>query len=372
MSARLPMAIEGSWSDMRVAVIAITRNGCLLGRRLRDGLAGAELHVSRRHAGQAGPAGQLFEPFDLKRVISSLWREVDGFVCIMATGIVVRMIAPLLESKQSDPAVVVMDDAGTFSISLLSGHLGGANELAKRCAFISGARPVITTATDANQLPSFDMLAKEQGWLIDNIAGVKTLNRLMLDGERIAVVDHNGQTRSWFHGRANLTFFDTFCEALSSGAHGYLFVTNRHLPPQTLPANLLILRPRNLALGIGCNRDTPLEEIDEFVGAHLRRIFLSLKSVCCIGTAAAKRDEAGLLAFAERHAIRISFYGSHELNSVAVPSQPSPHALAAIGANGVAEPAALLASGGGRLLLKKVKSANVTLAVAELSGEQHV
>ncbi|NVN90022.1 MAG: cobalt-precorrin 5A hydrolase [Desulfuromonadales bacterium] len=357
---------------MRTAVIAITRNGCLLGRRLRDGLAGAELHVSRRYAGQAGPSGQLFEPGDLKERINSLWQEVDAFVFIMATGIVVRMIAPLLKSKQTDPAVVVMDDAGTFSISLLSGHLGGANELAERCAFISGARPVITTATDANQLPSFDMLAKEQGWVIDNISGVKTLNSLMLDGDRIAVVDHSGQTRSWFHGRGNLAFFDTFSEALSSGAHGCLFVTNRHLPPQTQPANLLILRPRNLVLGIGCNRNTPLDEIDEFVGTHLRRIFLSLKSVCCIGTAVAKRDEAGLLAFAERHAIRITFYESEELNRVVVPSHPSAHALAAIGATGVAEPAALLASGGGRLLLKKVKSANVTLAVAELPGGQHV
>jgi len=366
------MAIEGLWFDMRTAVIAITRNGALLGRKLKEGLAGAELHVSRRYAGQAGSGGKAFEPVDLKTVITSLWHEVDAFVFIMAAGIVVRMIAPLLESKQADPAVVVMDDAGTFAISLLSGHLGGANGLAERCAFISGARPVITTATDANNLPSFDMLAKEQGWVIDNISGVKTLNRLMLDGERIAVVDHNGQARCWFHGRANLAFYDTFSEALASGVPGYLFVTNRHLPPQTQPANLLILRPRNLVLGIGCNRNTPLDEIEEFVGTHLRRVFLSLKSVCCIATATAKRDESGLLAFAERYGIRMSFYESEELNRVTVPSQPSPHAMAAIGANGVAEPAAVLASGGGRLLLKKVKSANVTLAVAELLGKEHV
>jgi cobalt-precorrin 5A hydrolase len=368
----LPMAIEELWFDMRTAVIAITRNGSLLGRRLRDGLAEAELHVSRRYAGQAGPVGQTFDPGDLKEVVITLWQGMDAFIFIMATGIVVRMIAPLLKSKETDPAVVVMDDAGTFAISLLSGHLGGANELAERCAFISGARPVITTATDVNELPSFDMLAKEQGWVIDNISGVKTLNRVMLDGERIAVVDHSGQARCWFHGRANLAFFETFSEAITSGAHGFLFVTNRHLPPQTQPSNLLILRPRNLVLGIGCNRNTPSDEIDEFVGTHLRRIFLSLKSVCRIATVAAKRDETGLLAFAERHGIPMSFYESEELNRVTVPSQPSQHALAAIGANGVAEPAALLASEGGRLLLKKVKSANVTLAVAEFHGGEHV
>jgi len=351
---------------MRIAVIAITRNGAQLGRRLRDGLAGASLYVSGRYAGKAGKERQTFDPADLKSLVPALWREYDGLVFIMATGIVVRMIAPLLESKESDPAVVVMDDAGRFAISLLSGHLGGANQLAERCAFICGGRAVITTATDVNQLPSFDMLAKEQGWAIDDISRVKQLNTLLLDGEEIAVVDPTGQTRSWFHGRGKLTFHDTMAAALDSGARGYLFVTNRHLPPRTQPDSLLVLRPRNLVLGVGCNRGTPAEEIDAFISAHLKRIFLSLKSVARIATASAKRDEAGLLAYAERHSLPLVFFESEALNSVTVPSPPSTHALAAIGAAGVAEPAAILASDGGTLLLKKVKSDNVTLAVAEM------
>jgi cobalt-precorrin 5A hydrolase len=351
---------------MRIAVIAITRNGALLGRKLREGLAGSELYVSSRYAGQAGKERTLFEPGELKGLLASLWHEVDGFVLIMATGIVVRTIAPLLESKQSDPAVVTMDDAGRFAISLTSGHLGGANELAERCAFISGARAVITTATDANDLPSFDMLAKEQGWVIDDISRVKTLNSLLLDDREIAVVDPTGRTRCWFHGRGRLTFHETFAEAIDSRAPGLLFVTNRHLPSRTRPDNLLILRPRNLVLGIGCNRGTPVDEIDGFVAAHLKRIFVSIKSVRCIASAAAKRDEPGLVDFGERYGIPLVFFESDELNRVACPSPPSQHALAAIGAVGVAEPAALLASGGGRMMLKKVKSENVTLAVAEM------
>ncbi len=353
---------------MRVAVIAITRNGALLGQRLREGLAGADLFVSSRYGGQAGTGARLFNPEELKELVGTLWKEYDGLACIMATGIVVRMIAPLLESKEKDPAVVVMDDAGRFAISLVSGHLGGANELAERCAFASGARAVITTATDVNELPSFDMLAKELNWCIDDISRVKTLNSLLLDGEEIAVVDPSGQTRCWFHGRGKLSFHDTFAEAMKSRAKGFLFVTNRHLPPQSHPQNLLILRPKNLVLGIGCNRGTPAEEIDAFVSTHLKRIFLSLKSVRCIASATAKRDEAGLVAYAEQHSIPLIFFESAELNSVGVPSPPSPHALEAIGAAGVAEPAAILGSGGGRLLLKKVKSDNITLAVAETNG----
>ena len=276
---------------MRIAVIAITRNGAQLGQRLREGLTGAELYVSKRYGGQAGPVRQLFDPTELKVLTASLWHEVDAFIFVMASGIVVRIVAPHLNSKQNDPAVVVMDDAGKFAISLLSGHLGGANELAGRCAFISGARPVITTATDANDLPSFDMLAKEQGWVIEDISRVKHLNSLLLDGEEIAVVDPGGQTRCHFQGRGKLTYYETFAKAMKSSARGFLFVTNRYLPPQSQSANLLILRPRNLVLGIGCNRGTPWEEIEDFVGTHLRRIFLSLKSVSCIATAEAKRDE---------------------------------------------------------------------------------
>lgn len=351
---------------MRLAVIAITRNGARLGQKLRDNLTGTQLYISRRYAGQAGAEKTCFEPADLKSTIAELWKKYDGLIMIMAAGIVVRMIAPLLESKESDPAVVVMDDCGTFAISLLSGHLGGANDLAERCAFACGARPVITTATDVNHLPSFDLLAREQEWLIDDISQVKHLNTLLLDDQEIAVVDPSGVTRCWLHGRGRISFHDTFAEAVRSQAHGFLFVTNRHLPPQTLPANLLILRPRNLVLGIGCNRGTPADEIEAFVTGQLKRIFLSSKSIGRIASVAAKSDETGLLDYAARLGVPLHFYSSEELNRVPFPSPPSAHALSAVGTPGVAEPAAILASGGNRLLLKKVKSENVTLAVAEL------
>jgi cobalt-precorrin 5A hydrolase len=352
---------------MKIAIIAITRNGARLGTRLREGLPGASLFVLRKYAGQAGTGAVTFSG-ELAELVREQWPAHDGFVLIMAAGIVVRLIAPHLEGKDRDPAVVVMDEGGKFAISLLSGHLGGANELACRCAYLTGAREVITTATDANGLPSFDLLAKDEGWEIDDLSRVKTLNALLLDDEEIAVVDPTGRVRSYFHGRGRLAFYDTFVEAFRSTASAYLFVTNRHLPPQSQAANLLVLRPRNLILGVGCNCGTEAAELEAVVTANLKRIFLSLKSIKCLATAVAKREEAGLIAFAEKYALPVVSYESAELNSVVVPSPPSEHAMAAIGAAGVAEPAALLASGGGRLLLKKVKSGNVTLAIAEMQN----
>jgi len=351
---------------MRIAVIAITGNGTRLGCKLLSGLTGAELYVSKRYAGQAGSARHLFEPTELKDLIAALWHKFDGFVFIMATGIVVRMVASHLESKQTDPAVVVIDDAGKFAISLLSGHLGGANELAQRCAFICGANPVITTATDTNDLPSFDMLAKDNNLVIENIKSIKVLNSLLLDGKEIGVVDQIGKVRAWLHGRGKICFYDTFIDAFTSKAAGLVFVTNQNFPAQTQHEKLLVLRPRNLVLGIGCNRNTPLEEIEEFVDTQLRRCFLSLKSVVKIASAEAKSDETGLIAYAEKYGLELVFYPSDDLNQVPVPTEPSQYVMAAIGAKGVAEPAAVLASSGGRLLLKKVKSPNVTLAIAQI------
>lgn len=354
---------------MRIATVAITKRGTGLGQILCDGIPNLDLYVSRRYAAHAGSVHRCFDPAELKSLIATLWKEYDGLVLIMATGIVVRMIAPLLESKSSDPAVLVMDDAGRHAISFLSGHLGGGNDLAERCALASGAIPVITTATDVNDLPSFDMLAKEQGWDIDDISRVKLLNTLLLDGEEIAVVDPTGRAQAWLNGRGSISFYENSAEASQSSAHGMVIVTNQLSPPFT-PKKTLILRPRNLVLGIGCNRGTPADEIEEFVLLHLTQQSLSPKSICCIASVAAKRDEVGLVDFAARLGVPLRCFENDELNRVAFPSPPSEHALAAVGVYGVAEPAAILASGGGQLLLHKVKSANVTLAIAELKQNQ--
>jgi len=351
---------------MKTAIIAITGNGAELGAKLREGLPCAELFVPAKHVGLCRCPVNVFNG-ELKSLINKLWRESRGLVCIMAAGIVVRMIAPLLEGKERDPAVVVMDEAGKFAVSLLSGHLGGANELAENCASLTGAAAVITTATDVRSLPSFDLLAKEQGWVIENLSGVRNLNTLLLEDGEIAVVDPGGLVERYFSGRGRLSFYSGFSDAVQSGAKGFLFVTNRILTPEVRPLNLLVLRPRNLVLGIGCNTGTGADEIEAVVHVNLDRLSISMKSAGCIATAAAKRGEPGLLAFAEKYSLPITFFESSELNSVRTPSPPSRHAVKAIGAAGVAEPAALLASNGGKLLLKKVKSGNVTLAIAEIA-----
>lgn len=351
---------------MQVAIIAITGNGARIGATLQEGLPDSRLFVIDKHA--SGMAEAFSD--GLQPLVHRLWPECQGFVFIMATGIVVRTIASLLRGKDQDPAVVVLDDAGRFSISLLSGHLGGANELAKQCAGITGGTAVITTATDVNDLPSFDMLAKENGWLIDDLSRVKVLNSLLLEGKEIAVVGEGEEVRRYCAGKGILSYHSDFSEALASGATGQLYVTNRTVPSQFHTDSTLILRPVNLCLGVGCNRGTSAEEIESVVARNLEQLSLSMKSVKCIATAEAKRDEVGLVEFAKRAGVPVLCFAHEALNAVDVPSPPSAYALHAIGAKGVAEPAALLASQGGRLLLHKVKDGNVTLAIAEVQRVQ--
>jgi cobalt-precorrin 5A hydrolase len=346
---------------MNVAIIAITRNGARIGADLLAGIPKSRLFVIEKHAtGDAHPFST-----GVQNLMDRLWPDYGGFVFIMATGIVVRTIAPLLQAKDRDPAVVVLDDAGRFAVSLLSGHIGGANALAKTCADLIGSIPVITTATDVNELPSFDMLAKESGWLIEDLTRVKVLNALLLEGKEIAVVDHNTVVKRYCAGKGVLSFYKDLAGALESEASGQIVVTNRVIPPQQRSDRLLVLRPLNLCLGIGCNRGTSAREIESVVLEHLERLSLSFKSVKCIASAQAKADELGLLEYATAAGLPLLFFESEQLNDVDAPSPASDHSMAAIGARGVAEPAALLASEGGRLLLHKVKSGNVTLAVAQ-------
>ena len=347
---------------MTLSIIAITPGGAALARRLGRALPEATVHLPERL--RADDAGRYFsEP--LAELLPRLFGRGDALVCIMAAGIVARLLAPHLRGKAVDPAVVVMDETGEFAVSLFSGHLGGANELARRLAAISGGRAVITTATDVNGLPAWDDVARQAGMAVEPIKNIKHLNSLLLYREKIALVDRRGRIARYFSGVPGVFTAGNFSAALQSPAAGMVFVTHRLIPDLDRRANLLLLRPRDLVVGIGCNRGTSAEEIEVVVGQELKRAFLSLASVARLATISDKADEAGLLEFARRHDLPVEFHTAAELNQVSVPSPASPHALAAVGARGVCEPAAILSAGGGPLLVAKQKRGNVALAIAE-------
>lgn len=349
---------------MDFAIVAITEGGGRLARRIAAEAGTGEVYLPERL--RCDDDGHYFsEP--LAAVLPGLFERFKGLVCIMATGIVVRLLAPHLRGKARDPAVVVLDEAGRFVISLLSGHLGGGNELARELAELLGGQAVITTATDVNGLPAWDEVARREGLTVEPLANIVSLNSLLLQGATTVLVDRRERVAGHYAELPWVLRAANFAAALKMEAAGRVFVTHRHIPQVEERKDLLLLRPRDLVLGIGCNRGTSADEIEAAVRLELRQAFLAFASLGRVASITDKCNEDGLIQFARRHDLPLEFHSVEALNAVAAPSPPSAHALAAVGAKGVCEPAALLSAAGGALLVHKKKVGNVTLAVAEKS-----
>jgi cobalt-precorrin 5A hydrolase len=270
----------------RLAVWAITPNGVGLAGNLSEKIRNVDLFFSSNVDVQvkAEASGLVFRKFDrLKPELEGCFDDYKGHVFIMSTGIVVRMIAPLIGHKTKDPAVVVVDDAGRFAISLLAGHIGGANRLTQEIAEFIGAAPVVTTATDVNNVPSIDLIAMETGLVIENPEAIKDINMAFLTGKKVKLHDPYGMldTLEKVYAQSELTE-DT----------PVVCVDDRLLD---IKPGTLVLRPPTLVAGIGCNRGTDKAEIQELLLNVLQKNGLSEKSLTRIATVDIKNDEEGIL-----------------------------------------------------------------------------
>ncbi|MCA1906153.1 MAG: cobalamin biosynthesis protein [Desulfarculus sp.] len=337
-----------------VAIYALTATGAESARRLAPALGeGARLFLPERLA-QTEAGETAFAR--LAPILAANWAAFGGHVLFAAAGIVVRALAGLIQDKASDPAVVVCDPAGRHAVSLLAGHLGGANALARRVAAALGGQAVITTATDQAGLPSLELVASEAGLRVENLKALAGVSAALLDGRPVALDD----PEDWLASRLERDWPGLF-PAAGPQANPSVGVDWRARPPR--PGELL-LRPPALWLGLGCNRGTAVAEMDELLTRVLAEAGLSPLALAGLASAIAKADEAGLLALALARNLKTSFYDAQTLDAVAVPN-PSDQPRRHLGTRSVAEAAALIAAGpGGRLLVEKQKSGNVTLAVA--------
>lgn len=340
-------------SVQKIAIYALTSQGLALAARLASKLGGT-VYASRR----LDPETAM--PFDsLSDLMAATFNAFDGHIFVAAAGIVVRSIAPHLQSKETDPAVVCLDQSGQYAVSLLSGHLGGANELAKQCARAVGGQPVITTATDSAGVLSVDMLAQQKGLAIGNIDRVKTVNMALLEGETVQLHDPD----DWL-GLAWHTSFESVTDIADwDESRPGIWVSWQ----ADWPEASLSLHPRVLHLGIGCRRDISVYEILDHVHQVFRSHNLSMASIASVGSVEAKRNEAGLLEAADEFGVEPVFYSTAQLAAIDVPT-PSDRVQAHMGVPSVAEASALLASHGGKLIVSKEKTSSVTLSVARSSG----
>jgi len=350
---------------MTLAVITVTKQGIALGERILAAEPQATLYVPAKYGLQASARLRVFAG-QLAPLLAEIYGAYEGFVFLMATGIVVRMIAEHIKDKRHDPAVVVMDITGRFAISLVSGHLGGANALARRLAEVTGATPVVTTGTDVNETIAPDVIAIEIGGEVDDFQAMKKVSAALVDGDATGVVDLTGVHAPSLGGglKANVKILPSVDALRQSAVTAAIVITNRLLDLRDVGRPVVILRPKNLVVGVGCNRGTSAEEITGAIEGVLRERGLSVKSLKGLASVDAKRDEAGLLEAAKRLGLTLTFCEKAALNAVPDVPNPSQAPMKFVGVQGVAEPAALHVSGG-RLVVEKVKSGNVTVAVAE-------
>ena len=342
----------------KIAIWVITPNGIKIARRIAERWPDTDVYMSGR-LNEAALEKLTFDKLSEEMVEKFI--QYTGHIFIMSTGIVVRVIAPLIQNKTEDPAVVAIDDQGQHAISLLSGHLGGANALTLQVAEIISARPVITTATDVNKRPAIDVLAKEKGLNIENPPAIKTVNMALLTDQKIGVHDPFAVLQDDIPNAVPLDEKGLAKWKVSKDCAAAIYVDDKRVD---LPADILILRPASLVAGIGCNRNTPMGEIKGLLDEVLKNDGLAGSSLGRIATIDLKADEPGLLEVAKTFGVPIDFFSREKLGQIKNIQTPSTLVENHIGVKSVCEAAAILASQMGALIVPKKKTPNVTVAIA--------
>lgn len=283
-------------------------------------------------------------------VLQDGWKKYDAIICILAMGIVVRKIASLLESKATDPAIIVMSMDLTKVIPLLSGHIGGANELSDLLASrLPNCMNFVSTATDQTKTFAFDMFAKKNNLEIENLKCLAKISNSLLNKKEVEVKTYE----SIFETIPNKTNLKRVDEQSSELCVNITPFTDENLS----------LKPK-VYLGIGCNRDTSFEDIEASFFWFLEKHNLKKEQIENIASFEAKADEKGLLEFASKYNFDIKFYKEAEINSLQGEFSPS-QATKFFGLKGVSEPSSILVSKYNELIIpKNVYEKKITIAAA--------
>jgi cobalt-precorrin 5A hydrolase len=356
----------------KIAIVAITKHGAKLGGRLKSLLGRGDLFVSSKFRSEVKGEANFFE-LSLRELVADIWPRYDALVFFVSLGAVIRIIAPHIKDKHIDPAVITIDDNANFIISVLSGHVGGANELTEDIAGLLESTSVITTASDVGKTIPVDILGREFGWILEGEENVTKVSAAVINGERIGLFQDAGE-RNWWKRKTpipeNIRIYNSLDTMFSKGCEAYLIITDRVLNESysSILQKAVLYRPKSLVLGIGCDRGVSADEVEELVVSTLGGNSLSLKSVKSIATIDNRKKEEGINEFAEKYNFSVQYFTKDELNQITDVPNPSVMAMKYVGVIGVAEPASILGSGWGELIVPKVKSKMTTLAVARIKN----
>lgn len=330
-------------------IVCYTKSGKELMQAARKVLceAGREVITLERPTGKEWPG--------------NYWDEVREILFIGASGIAVRLIAPFIKDKMTDPAVVVMDEKGQFAIPVLSGHMGGANALARLLSDKMGAAAVITTATDVQGKFAVDVFAKNNGLLFTERTLAKEISAAVLQGEKIGFYAECAV-------KGKMPEELAFCEeeeSLGDFSLGIAVVQRPDAGKRKAGENkkVLYLYPANLTLGIGCKKGKSADELEDLCNRYLTELGLRKSQTARIASIDRKAGEEGLIGLAERWGVPFKTWPEEELAAVKNVSSESGFVRQVTGIGNVCERAAIYGSKNGRLLLEKRAENGMTLAV---------
>ena len=347
-----------------VSVLAITRNGIGIASRLRESLPNCRVYAPAKLSD--GTSGVSWYREDTPGKVGDLFRSSSALICIFSLGAAIRLIAPHMKSKKTDPAVLIIDDQANFVISALSGHIGGANELAAEVARSLGATPVVTTAADVNKTIPVDMVGRSLGWKIEDDSAVTRVSAIMVNEGRVGLLQEAGE-RDWWDGPlpGNVTAYSSLAELEGSDSEGYLIISDRLLDSPVLERSV-VYRPKSLVVGIGLHRDTDPEKIGAGITDTLERFGLYQGSVARIASIKKPRDVEGLVRFGAKSGIPVQYIPREDLAGVSAPN-PSGVVARFEGTPSVSEAAAILSSGGALVVEKQKFPPDLTVAVARIA-----
>lgn len=349
---------KNKMDKLNLAVIVLTDKGFFVAEKIQKNMEcdifipdklGLVLEETKNHTVFAGKVAEL---------TAELWHKYRGIVFICASGIAVRSIAPHIKSKQTDPAVVVVDEGARFSISLLSGHWGDANGLAGKISCILECTPVITTASDGQEKPAFDVIARKYDMKMKPFGNIVMANAALVNNRRVMLYsEYDFPDVNW---PANVSCIHNVMEIYSQYDAG-IAITNKQLQPRE---NLLQLIPGGIVAGIGCRRNTPAHNIIGAIESAFELAGIDTDSLALIASIELKSDEAGILQAADALKIPVKFFTSEELSTVDAISNSS-FVKDITGCECVCEQASMFAAGKSRLLLGKTVVNSVTIALSE-------
>ena len=334
---------------MKIAIISVSNKGQDLALTLKEKLDNDSTVIKC----------DLFHK-NVKKYFPILFREYDGIIAIMASGILIRSIASLIESKVSDPAVLNIDDNGKFVISALSGHLGGANELTHKIADLIDAIPVVTTSTDVNNKLGIDVLAHDLYLSIDNTKEILFFNKAILEGREISLTVNPNKNFNYLFEYLNKNTLEINVSIYYSSK---INADEIHV---ALDNHEMILHEKKIVVGIGCRRGKECKFIYEGFKKSLDELNILPSRINMLTSAEIKKDEKGILELSQKLDIPIHFVELDKLRLFhSKDISKSEFVYSKFGIYGVCEPSALIMAGfDSELIYKKTSYDGVTIAIA--------